>query len=600
MTRQRWQRVAVCGVAAGAAMLAMHTTVHAQVTITRAWPDKIRYLNGERAAFEIALNNAGPKPWQGRVTGVIESRLTHTTPVFQRTVTIAPGKDVRFQATHQVQLPEFGHALVVTAAGPDGHVDARAREVFCVGPWYYNTGHCRTIFSLRRRANTPAKLQRLLSAWRANYVTVVEHFAGSPGVWGGLVPETDEWFSGQGAFPEGKKEEKALIAACHRHGMAVTVYDQRGCWGSAAEEYVRAHPEMVTYDEKGRCGWFNMAQLDRLRTMTDATHKTMSPAGFSPHVADPKVQAFGVDEIIRCARLFSYDGVRWDGHTIHKGYNVFGRPVTGDLDEMNRQWVQFMETRLQKALPGFTVNYNYHPQTLGKGEGWRFPKMYKALGPNAYILWERMRSDFKNPKSPLNTWTNFAEAVRNEVNVYSRPGGNFQHVGWYASPSTIHQNHTQAIYYALGAHWDTWVKPRYAAFAMRYGAFLWDTKLTNLADPTPWVAVVGSADRIWWKPFVQQRRLDGGRRWVLIHILNRPVHERQNPFEKEAPPIQRNVRVTLTPGNGETLVRALVLNPDADRNAWCRAAKVQQADGRASVTVPSVEFWTVVAWELAR
>ena len=588
------------GVVAVACTLGVTASAWAQVTITKVWPNQIRYTSGEEAVFEIALKNAGPKRWTGRVTGVIESRLSQVTPVLDQPVTIAPGKEARFKATHKIQLPEFGHALMVTATGPDGAVAAQAREVFSVGRWYYNIGHCRTIFSLRKRANTPRKLNKILSGWRANYVTVVEHFAGSPGTWGGLVPQTEEWFSGQGAFPEGKKEEKALIEACHRNGMAVTVYYQRGCWGSAAEEYVRAHPDMVSYDEKGRCGWFNMAKLDHLRTMTDKTHKTMSPAGFSPHVADPKVQAFGIDEIIRCARMFDYDGVRWDGHTIHRTYNVFGEQVKGDLDEMNRQWVQYMETSLQKVLPGFTVNYNYHPQTLGKGPNFRFPKMYKALGPNAYVLWERMRSDYKNANNPLNVWTNVVRAVRSEVNRYSRPGGNFQHVGWYASPSQIHRNHTQAIYYALGAHWDTWNELRYAAFAMRYGAFLWDTKLENLADPTPLVDVAGPAKRIWWKPFVQQRRLDSGRRLVITHLINRPVHERQNPHEKDAPPVQQNVRVTLTPEASEKVVRASVLNPDANRNAWSVKARITRKDGRASVTVPSVEFWTLVVWELAR
>lgn len=577
--------------------LVLAASAPAQVSITRLWPNKLRYLNGETATFEVRVKNAGGQAWQGRVAGVIESELSRVTPAFQQDVTLAPGEERQLRPQVKIQLPEFGHTIHVTAQGA---TTAEAREVFCVGPWYYNLGRCTTIFSLRHFTSPDQVEAELMPKWRQWGITTVEHFSGMPGIWGGMVPTTEEWFSGQGGYPESMTGEKSLIEACHRNGIAVTVYDIFGSYAAPGEEYSRAHPEMLAYNDRGRPeGWFNMAEMDRWRTMTDQTQKYDTPGALTPNVADPKVQAFGVDEIIRCARLFHYDGVRWDGHTFGASYDIFGKKPEGDLDALNAKWVRRMVTSLQQALSGFTINYNYYPQ--GIEEGPKLTKTYQAMGPNSYVLWESMRDRFKNANDPLNVWDNFITAVRKEVNEYARPGGNFQHLGWYASDSKIHQNLTQAIYYALGAHWDTFGLPlKYDAFSIRYGAYLWNTKLKNAPDPTGFVQVADPDSHLWWKPFVQERALDGGWRLLVTHLINRPVHDRQDPFEKDAPPLQKDVTVTVTLPPGEQPAHAFVLNADAEPAGWCTEARVSRQGQSASVTVPSVEFWTVVVWEIER
>jgi hypothetical protein len=599
------------GLAVLICLLALTASAVAQVTITKLWPNKLRYLNGEMATFEVRLKNTGAQAWQGRVAGAVESELNRTTPVFDREVTLAPGEEKTLQEQAKIQLPEFGATIHVTAktaggtAGPAGSGTPEAREVFCVGPWYYNTGRCTTIFMLRRFTSPEQVEAELIPKWRQWGVTCVEHFSGMPGIWGGMVPTTEEWYSGQGGYQESMTGEKSLIEACHRNGIAVTVYDIFGSYAAPGEEYSRAHPEMIAYNDRGRPeGWFNMAEMDRWRHMTEKNQKYDTPGSLCPYVADPKVQAFGVDEIIRCARLFQFDGVRWDGHTFGASYDISGKKLEGDLDALNAKWVRYMQSTLQQAIPGFTINYNYYPQ--GIEEGPKLTRTYQAMGPNSYILWESMRDRFKNANDPLNIWENFITAVRKEVNEYARAGGNFQHLGWYASDSKIHQNHTQAIYYALGAHWDTFGLPlKYDAFSLRYGAYLWDTKLNNAVasrpsdDPSTLVQVADPDNHLWWKQFVQERQLEAGRRLLVTHLINKPVHERQDPFEKDAPPVQRDVKVTLSLKPGEQ-VRAFILNPDATADQWCTEAPVSREGDKATVTVPSVESWSFVAWEVGK
>jgi hypothetical protein len=572
----------------------------AQVTLTRIWPNKIRYLNGETAVFTVTLKNTGDQPWAGRVSGVVESEMDRITPVFDEDLALAAGEEKSLERGLKINLPEFGHALYVTAKNLDGTVAAEGREVFCVGPWYYNMGRYITFFNLRNLRTVEEAEKAKVLPWRQWYITCAEHFAGPPGAWGTMVPEEEEWYTGQAAYAESQTSERALVEACHRHGLAVIQYAVVSIWGPLLEDYSRAHPDWIVYNERGRpAGFFNMAEIDYFRAMTPENHKHMSPGALTGDVCNPQAQEAALDDLIAGLKVFNFDGVRWDGHTFGKGFTVFGQPtVTGDLDEANARWVRHMKERLKAALPNATINYNYYPQKIREGPS--LPKTYEAMGPNAYILWESIRGRYKDVNDPLNVWENFVEGVRGEINEYARPHGNFQHFGWYGTSSPIHQNHTEAIYYALGGHWDTWTPLKYDAFSMRFGAYLWDTRLRNLDDPTGLVQVADPNDRLWWKQFVQERALESGRRLLITHLLNKPVRERQIGFEEEAPPVQKDVKVTLTLPPAEKVTRAFVLNPDADRSGWCSKAHVSHEGGTWTVLVPSVEFWTFLVWEVSK
>ncbi len=568
----------------------------AGVTFTKVWPEKIRYLNGETATFTVQLKNTGAQPWQGRVIGEIESGLAERTPLFDREMTLAAGEEKTVTEQYQVNLGEFGHALHVVA--DDGAARVEAREIFCVGPWYYNMGRYLTAFELGK-FKSPEEVQAALQGkWRAWYVTCHELFSTAPGIWAQMTPTTETWFSGQNSFYESITGEKSFIEAAHRNGMAVMVYSITGLYALPGEEYSRAHPDWVAYNERGRPqGFFNMAEQAYFRTMTLEGRQHLTPLCLSPNVADPRVQDAHLQDLIACSKLLGYDGIRWDGQLIGAGYDACGKKIDSDLDAQNAAWNTKMRKTLMEAIPGYTVNYNYGPQS--QQEGMVLPKTYKTLGPNAYLLWESMRSRYQDPNSPLNVWEGFIEGVRAEINDYARPHRNFQHFGWYDFDATqeVHRNHTQAIYYALGGHWDAGGPLKYDAFSMRFGAYLWDTSLRNLPDGSVRVQVADPNDRLWWRQFVQERAREGGGHLIVTHLLNRPVKDRQDEFEKEAPPPQADIGVTLTPPAGEKVLRAYVITPDADRNHWCAEVKPALEGGKASVIVPRVEFWSFVVWE---
>ncbi|HEY3396637.1 MAG TPA: hypothetical protein VGM19_03160 [Armatimonadota bacterium] len=571
----------------------------AQITITKLQPDKIRYVAGEEATFAISVKNAGAQPWSGKLVGTVESGLAQVTPLASHNLQLAPGEVKSFADQLRIDLPEFGSAVRVIAQAADGTVAAEARDVFCVGPWYYNMGRYMTAFELGR-FKTPEQVQASLGPkWRSWYVTCIEHYSGAPGQWNGLNPTQDQWFAGQNGYFESVAGEESLVGAAHSYGMGVMIYEINGTCGPFGEEYSRAHPDWILYNDRGRPqGYFNVGELETWRTETVDNYLHGCPLWLSPDITRADVQQADLEDIIAFSRRFHFDGIRWDGHTILPGWSVFGEKLSDRLDERNAAWTRNMRSTLQKNLPGYTINYNYGPQS--QEEGAVLPETYKAMGPNSYLLWESIRGSFKDPNSPLNRWEGYLEGVRAEVNQFARPTANFQHLGWYGTDSPIHQNHTQAIVYALGAHWDTWVGLKYDAFSMRFGAYLWDTQFRNLPDASPRIAVTDPEQHLWWKQFAQERDLGAGRRLLVTHLINRPVEERQTGFEKTAPAIQRDVKVTLTLQPGEKLARAFLLNPDADRNGWLTPAPVSVEGEKAVVTVPSVEYWSFVVWELQR
>ncbi|HEY3396638.1 MAG TPA: hypothetical protein VGM19_03165 [Armatimonadota bacterium] len=572
----------------------------AQITITKLQPDKIRYVAGEEATFAVTVKNAGAQAWSGKLVGTVESGVAQVTPLATHDLQLAAGAELSFTDKLRVALPEFGSAVHVVAQAADGTVAAEGREVFCVGPWYYNMGRYLTFFETGRFKTPEDVLATTEAKWRSWYVTCHELFSTAPGLWGGMVPTTEQWFAGQNGYYETLTGEKAFIEAAHRLGQAVMVYDIVLASGALGEEYSRAHPDYLQYNDRGRPnGAFNMADADFYRHETVENHRNNTPVSLSVEVSNPQVQDAAIAELVQTIKLEGYDGIRWDGHNASAGYTVFGGKIdAADLDRINTDWTRKMKAGILEGVPYATINYNWGPQSIEEGVHW--PETYKALGPNAYVLWESINGRWKDPNDPLNVWEGFVQGVRNEINDFARPNGNFQHFGWYGFTDLIQQNHTQAVYYAAGGHWDTWNPLRYDAFSMRYGAYFWDTKLKNLTDPTGLVQVADPANRLWWKQFVHVLDRGNGKRMVVTHVLNKPMHERQDEFEKDAPPIQKDVAVTLTPEAGEKVERAFVLTADADRAGWCREVKPVLEGNRATVVVPSVEYWSFVVWELAK
>ena len=91
----------------GGLMALLASASYADVSITKVRPDKVRYLAGEEAEFTVQLKNTGKEPWQGRVSGEIESGLTGRAPVFDREMTLAAGEEKKLTEKGQEVIENY-------------------------------------------------------------------------------------------------------------------------------------------------------------------------------------------------------------------------------------------------------------------------------------------------------------------------------------------------------------------------------------------------------------------------------------------------------------------------------------------------------------
>lgn len=562
-------------------------------------PDKIRYVDGEAATFDVTVRNRTEALWQGTISAGIESGVAAVTDLGARPLALAPGEEAVIRWQCRIKLPDFGHCLHVRMIGADGKTLDEAREVFAVGEDYYNIGNYATSFLHGSITSAEQVRERTVKGLiRKRYVTAIEQYSTSPGCWGCLVPTRSWWFSGQNNYPETLVGEKLHIDVLHEVGVAVMIYNIRHSAGEAAIELLRKHPEYYAFRENGRIlGCNNCKPVER--TMEIAGRKfteSMESGTFSILSWDSDVQRETIRSTAESILFYNYDGIRWDGIGIENEYNYKGENVKNwNEDDINAEWHERMEQGIKAIAPQASVNYNFGPLILDTTK--RYTKTHRVLGPGAYVLWESMRGHWKDPNHPYNTWEKFVEAVRYESDE-TRKEGNFQHFGWYGCKNVAQRTHTQAIISALGGHWDTWYECAYDDAGMRFGAYLWDRRIRLIGKPEEMISVNDPEGRLWWKSFAARLDDEGGKSLVITHLLNKPLLDRQDDVKTTAPQPQANVRVSLKIPDGKKLASVTWVDMDDSARGWIHPLTASPKDGGQEVLVPSVKFWSFLVWEI--
>ncbi|HEY3415943.1 MAG TPA: hypothetical protein VGM23_03570, partial [Armatimonadota bacterium] len=115
---------------------------------------------------------------------------------------------------------------------------------------------------------------------------------------------------------------------------------------------------------------------------------------------------------------------------------------------------------------------------------------------------------------------------------------------------------------------------------------------------------ITAAAPVWWKDFVFRNRDSQGRRQMIVNLVNPPVaaEVEENPLSKLTPPV-RNITVTCAPIEGKRPTAAYLLL--AEPMEFTEEPQLRQlelpltptADGKVTVTVPSLLFWKIVVFQ---
>lgn len=456
----------------------------------------IRDVETRKALAEqvVTLPAHGQTTWEGslKLPAVLGMELQATLRRGGRLLTAKSDYFTCARSVHQVL--QFGH----------GHH----------GPWQFS-GQIDPILD-----RYPAEFAR---QWRSTWGNYLEKFAWGPSDFDELTPEEDRWWAGQTTYNERKANIIAVIQAMQAQGIKVVTYGKAAAGGIAGFERYRRRPDLAAYSN-GRF-WsenYSAAFLDWIAAMgpphpneprpVPGTPEEMEQAGYAGSgafqaflpaggqnwcsiwydCADPEVASIGIGELVGSARMFGFDGVRFDGEfwagryqRLDGSWNV---PEKWNAEAANVALVQRMKKECWAVKPGYLFGYN-----AGTDITWSIPldnvpaAFREKCKDDGLIANEAMAFPGDVP------WQQYCRAVRREAEIVRYYGG---HYATYAFNRSANNLYNCILQYGLRAHlmnaymgpgWE-WV----TRSATRFSRLLWDDSLTTWRGASEALQVSGS------------------------------------------------------------------------------------------------------------
>lgn len=572
-------------------ILALATSAGAEtVTVSRVWPEKIVYKPGETAKITVDLENKTKDALTASVSLAINYGLADRDELPAQPANLSAGGKATLTFAYPVPKGrKWGHEALAIVKDASGM--AKGREFFTVGDNPWEVGHYLTLFQIRDTKKNKQIDDALMPKYRGSYITTLEAYAWQPSFFDCMAPATDTWVSCQG-YKEGKEDWQYLVQRAHEIGMAVVTYIQSSSSGPVGCDFIRRHPELLTYDKNGAPPVYAL-DVDELEAFRNEPEKTKYgqmcglysfPGNFLS--VNATNGDFWIDQVIKSTEMFGWDGFRSDGApAIVEGYDYTGvLHKVPDLGEANAVFLKKVRQKLTERFPHFLFGWN----NVAGG----YPQMSNSQAeedvmlPDAYSLFENFNSAVE-PSSPFHPWKKAAYYLQNEAAPVREHGG-FPHAGWMGS-----NRYLEAVASASGVQMDAWGGPQYLnyrRFEFRWSEFLWDNHL-RYVRPGDQAVKVEAPSQVWWQDFVQSRDLPDGRKRVIVHLLNMPANDDEGWADR--PPARvANVRVKFTIPAGKKLNRIVAFSPDEAEDV---IETKPAADG--SLVLPELKLWTVVVAE---
>jgi uncharacterized membrane protein len=574
--------------------------------------DKVVYLPGETGTATVVCQASGESADSLRLESFLEYRLTEKIALEPVDLDVTPGQISTNYVPFTAPKNAWGVKLTGRLLSADREL-ARAWDVFAVGTDNYRLGQVNN-----HGGDLPKSAARLFdnqhsywpAKWRKTKGTTLEIMAALPSEFCGFETDWEEWVGMQGGYRGSKAALSAYIEAAHRLGIKVMIYNNATPSGWVGTSWARKHPEWLSYDYMGGMrADLTVKNIEAMKSWRQVMKRTI-PSGFEPfylNFYDPKLTAFGCDQMLSACREYGYDGVRFDGHWILGdvwggiGYDMQGRrPNRGEsLDGVSTRIIHDLKTYTRERKPDFTFGFNYGNNYHCGGA--RNPNAYRAAcADGGMILWEGAvhHGAFSN-------WRTGALALRENALRVHQLGG--IHYGQIFGPShskfpnnDFYQRYIYITSFAALSHiYGTVyfehpgylpIQGLYYRFALRYGDLLFDKRLRPIQKPADHLSVdVADARRedLWWKPYVYKRQLEGGYQ-VISHLVNMPgpdVDKKNSSDDKQPAPLE-DVRVTFA----QRPSRVFMLDPEEE--AWMQSLGTVE-----SVTIPELKSWKIIVQE---
>ena len=534
------------------------------VQVSAVATDKIVYRPGEHGTAVITLANAADTPVDVALSVAMHAGLTTRREIASTILHLAAGGTAQWTGDFSTDNLHWG-AEITADARVTGLPAARARAVFGVTDNFWETAIVGGIYQDKRAyARDPALAEANAAQLRHDGFTAMESGFWAPDEFGQFVPDKEGFFGGQFSYPGSVLGTTNIIAACHRHGIATTVYAlMYGGDGAPTFAMMRKHPDWFS-SSSGATDWVEQWYLQE-------TGKTKQfPVWLTTNINQANCNdAIGehAAQLVAGHRALGWDGVRYDSY-----YSMAWKAAT-----------QRIRTLVQREEPAFRFGYNSSVSIDVRANA-----LDTMIGGGNLEMEESIRSITKRGGA----FSDYANTTLTYRDIVWPHGG---HLGvCYDAPSNDAQ-HTgtpaDALYLAsillendLGHH------PR---FALRYSEFLYDNTLRPLLAPDTVIAFGGAPALLEWKRMARAVDLGADRHRLILHLLNAPANNQcmGNP-EMTMPLPLRNLPVTVTLPAGAVVDGAWLLSPIPDAHHDTLTGR--SAGSAFTITVPEVRVWGVV------
>ena len=587
-------------------------------------PDKVHvYPGGEENPVTVTVRNYSKQSAGATVRLVMRTGLAgeEKVPVGAAPITVPAFGTAKHAFSWKSGSREFGHEAVVSVIC-EGKVVHTASEVFSVSTPVWKTAIQGNGFIdwYGREKQLPEHVRRN----RKQYINVEEAFSWQPSSWTDLNPSGDDWWTGQNNYHNSMAGLRLWLDLSHKQGIKMITYLWSAASGPAGLEWGRKYPELLTHCKIGLGSAFHDVEDLRLYGIT---HKQESLWDYQYNIWHSiginrgrlEAIAMGVDEVIRSARKFGWDGMRFDSMPIWSAmgsdtvWGEFKRMGVTDLmkslvpeymEKRTGNWdataisvrnIRYAKRRLWSELGrNFAIASNFS-QIPEKGEkfvgeiGYEYVQAYCQDG--AQVNHEYPRQSKK--------WSEFLDTVQTQAER-TRINGGFHMVQGMNDLFRGAAAHQTIFTYASGAHpyvfgfsLEVASPGAYNRFITRYGEYVWDPALEPVGPETAGLEI-DAPENVMWKRFLRQRKLKGSVE-LVVQLVSKPVCDMVAP--PEAHPMPAWVRnITLRrKGSKDAVAYCLSAEPEPR----CDRLAVKTVDGLRTVTIPEHRLWSVIVWREA-
>lgn len=551
--------------------------------VTGVTSDKLTYEPGETAEITVVLENLAPKPVRGKLTVEQVRGLSERTTIFSGDVDLAAGATSALTYKAPVGESLWGRGIEARLDTPEGtDVGTHAFSVV-TNPWMVAL-HGRGLPQFGSETWTAEQAEqeaeKIARANMARYENMYEAFAWAPCDFSKMTIDDDATFhSGQTQYTKNRRSLATLHKVFHRYGLSAITYGKACAAGTPGVEYALRHPEQMNVFSKAGFAHESIS-VDVLDRMLEGRYRRhgrdedfwQSWISSWTLIGNQAAIDFGCDEIVRSAKQFGWDGVRYDGH-----FNAFRNPA------MSARVVKYAADRIQSQLPGFALGYNYCGPQHNTAEGAATDVELAACARSGGLI---MSEYYRGILGPIATNIEHLRAVGDATRL---------HGGYFLCIADESSEWSHALMLAGGAR-PMGGGGHFNKFATRFSEYVFDPTMRRLGDPKKILRPTANAE-FRWDAFVYEKPVAADRSLLIMQLVNatdeltlRSIY--QPPTGVSGP--RSDVSFQLALPAGYQAEKVTVCSDPVNFATTTSPA----ADGK--IAIPQLDVWSLVVVELKR